>query len=163
MTPKVKRKWAHEADESSGFSLPRFNWKLIGASIALLIAAGVGLYAFSTTVEIYPPTEIRGHTETSPPSHVLSEPMSDPVQKHMLEHADGTGPPGVIINYNCQEFDCAPDLLDNLESIVNEYPDFVYLAPYPAMSAKIVVTRYGEQELLDSFDEEQITAFIERR
>lgn len=163
MTPKVKRKWGHEEEVSSEFSLPRFNWKLIGISIVLLIAAGLALYAFSTTVEIYPPTEVRGHSESSPPSHVLSEPMSDPVQKHMLEHADGRGRPGVIINYNCQEFDCTPELLDNLEAIVNQYPDFVYLAPYPGMSARIVVTRYGEQEILDAFDEERITAFIERR
>jgi hypothetical protein len=27
-------------------------------------------------------------------------------QKHMLEHADGSGRPGVIINYNCAKFRC---------------------------------------------------------
>ncbi len=85
------------------------------------------------------------------------------MQKHMLEHADGQGPPGVIINYNCEDFECEPDLIDKLKAIAQDYPEFVYLAPFPNMSAKIAITRRGAIEVLDEFDEERIRRFIENR
>ena len=85
------------------------------------------------------------------------------IQKHMLEHADGSGPPGVVINYNCQDFSCEADLIDKLAEFVKEYPAYVYLAPFSMMSAKIVLTRLGEMEILDEFDEDKIRSFIKKR
>ncbi len=142
------------------------SWWIIGlVAIAVLLGGGL-LVAASRTGGVkgayYPPTDIRGHTENVPPSHILSSPMPLSVHKHMLEHADGSGPPGVIINYNCEDFECAPDLVDRLAAIVNDYPDNVYLAPFPNMSAKIVVSRYQRRLVLDEYDEEKIREFIER-
>ncbi len=136
-----------------------------GATAAVLLVAVLGFagYRWAAGTKIYPPTDVQGHTETVPPDHVLTSPMPVGMHKHMLEHADGNGPPGVIINYNCEDFDCAPDTIDRLAEIARAYPTFVYVAPYPGMDAKIAVTRFGQQELLDSVDEERIRAFIERR
>ncbi len=90
-----------------------------------------------------------------------AEPMSLPVQKHMLEHADGGGRPGVIINYNCDDFPCEADVVDRLTEIAQEYPSHVYLAPFPDMDAKITLTHVGKLETLDAIDEARIRAFIE--
>ncbi len=139
-------------------------WVLIGLgviAIAGFIFAALR-YGGSSTAAFYPPTDVRGHTETVPPSHILDQPMPLSMHKHMLEHADGKGPPGVIINYNCEDYECEPDLIDRLRAIAEDYPTFVYLAPFPGMTAKIAVTRRGAQEILDEFDEERIRNFIER-
>jgi len=143
-----------------------FTWAwvlLVGGSLVAVVfivlavryasGAGGGTY--------YPPTDITGHTETSPPAHILDRPLSLGTFKHMLEHADGSGPPGVIISYNCEDYACAPDLIDRLRAIAEEYPDVVYLAPFPDMTAKIAVTRRGKQIVLEEFDEQRIREFIE--
>ncbi len=78
---------------------------------------------------ILPPISANPHVEVSPQEHILTEPMNLSVQRHMLEHADGDGQPGVIINYNCEDFDCNDDFLPTLAKTVETYPNFVYLAP----------------------------------
>lgn len=124
----------------------------------------IGLVAFSyywfTSREVLPPKSSLGHIESSPPSHILDKPMSYKIQQHMLEHADGGGPPGVIINYNCEDFECDPDLVNQLSEIANEYPEYVYLAPYLGMSEKLVTTKEGEIEIYDSFDKDALVSFI---
>src|SRR3546814_15184381 len=40
-----------------------------------------------------PPTTMAGHTEELPGGYVLSTPMPEAIQRHMLEHADGKGRP----------------------------------------------------------------------
>jgi len=133
------------------------------AALALVaVALGFGGYRLVKGAKFYPPTDLNGHSEEIPPGHILSAPMPLPIQKHMLEHADGQGPPGIVINYNCEDFPCEPDLIERLTAIAQEYPDRVYLAPFPDMDAKIALTRFGELEVLDSFDEQRIRAFIER-
>ncbi len=140
--------------------------KRIGGMAALalvVVALGFGGYRLVTGAKFYPPTDLSGHSEEIPPSHILSEPMPLAIQKHMLEHADGQGPPGIVINYNCEDFPCEPDLIERMTAIAQEYPDRVYLAPFPDMDAKITLTRLGKLEVLDSFDEQRIRAFIEER
>lgn len=133
-------------------------WVLL---IVLLAAGGVGLYYTTDSRDVLPPTDIAGHVEKNPPSHVMDEPMPLTVQKHMLEHADGEGPPGVVINYNCDDFACEPDLKEQLAAIAQEHPEFVYIAPFPGMSKKIAITRYRKIETFDSFDRDGLIAFIE--
>ena len=128
---------------------------ILGAVILVFI---VGFIV--SNQKVLPPTTMAGHIEVSPESHFLTEPMDIRVHKHMLEHADGSGPPGVIINYNCDDFECNDNLLSSLKEIVEQYPQNVYVAPYPGMSAKLVLTRLGQQEILDDFDEARIKAFI---
>ena len=47
----------------------------------------------------------------------------------LAQHADGRGPPGVIIHYNCDDYDCEPDLIQKLTKIVRDHRANVYLAP----------------------------------
>ena len=74
-----------------------------------------------------------------------------------------THPPGqMLVQYNCQGYQCEPDLVQNLTDLVKEYPPSVYLAPYPVMDAKIALAAPGKLETLESFDEERIRQFISR-
>src|SRR3989338_1848504 len=132
------------------------NWPI------LIIAAVIigGIYFLVPNTKTLPPTDIQGHIEMSPPSHILKEPMSITVQKHMLEHADGSGPPGVVINYDCENFECEPDLIPKLEEFAKKYPEFVYVAPFKNMKVKIALTRLNRILTLDSYNEVMIEKFI---
>ena len=139
--------------------------KLRNWSIGLIVIAivAVGGYFWLINREVLPPTSFLGHIESAPLSHISDQPMLITVQKHMLEHADGAGPPGVVINYNCIDFECESDLVRQLTEIAQQFPEFVYLAPYPDMTKKIAITRQGRIETFDSFDKEGLVSFIERR
>ena len=114
-----------------------------------------------TTAKRLPPTSMVDHVEQSPPGHILTTPMPLAIQKHMLEHADGGGRPGIIINYNCVKFRCPDGLIERLAGFVRAYPDFVYLAPYPEMDVKIAVSKLGAILTFDEVDQARIRAFIE--
>ena len=103
------------------------NWTI---KIAVLVLIVGGIYFLFSNVKTLPPTDFRGHVEESPPSHILKTPMELTVQKHMLEHSDGDGPPGVIISYNCFDFECEDDLIEKLEAFTEQY-NHVYVAPFP--------------------------------
>lgn len=77
----------------------------------------------------------------------------------MLEHSDGKEKPGIIIQYNCDDFDCEPDLIQKLAALAEQYPDNVYLAPNK-YDGKIILTKLGKMEILDAFDEQKIKDFI---
>jgi hypothetical protein len=128
--------------------------------IAILVLVVVGFYFLFSSVKTLPPTDMRGHIEESPESHVLKEPMPILIQKHMLEHADGTGSPGIIINYNCEDYNCESDLIEKLEAFAITYPENVYVAPFKDMDAKIVLTRQNGIDILEDYDEERINNFI---
>jgi len=102
------------------------------------------------------------HVEQSPPAHIVTQPIPEPIQRHMLEHADGIegGKSGIIIQYNCQDFDCEEDLVEMLTELVRDYPSNVYLAPND-YNGKIILTKLGKIEILDGFDEDKIKDFIE--
>ena len=112
-------------------------------------------------MEKLPPIDIRGHIEANPSSHVLKEPMPIVIQKHMLEHVDGVekGRGGVIINYNCKDYECESDLIDNLEAFSKKY-EYVYVAPFKGMNAKIALTKLNKREVLDKYNNETIERFI---
>ncbi len=108
-----------------------------------------------------PPTEIGGHTEAVPPGHIFSTHMPELVQRHMLEHADGKGPPGVMVQYNCEDYVCEPGLVEKLENLARQYSTYVYLAPSD-YDGKIILTKLGALEILEGFDKRRIERFIER-
>ena len=89
--------------------------------------------------------------------------MGSQVQKHMIDHAGGRGPPSVIINYNCKGFECEPDLLRDLTGIADRYTQFVYVAPFPGMSKKLAITRNQNIQTFDDFDEQALGSFIAPR
>jgi len=129
--------------------------------VSLLIIIGL-IYLLLSSVKILPPTTMDGHIEVNPPSHILKNPMNLAVHKHMLEHADGVegGRPGVIINYNCIGFECEPGLIEKLEQFAIKYPIHVYVAPFPKMDAKIVLTTLNRQKVLREYDENAIDSFV---
>ena len=137
-------------------------WIGITVAVLVLIFAVNAFLRFASTRDVFPPTSSLNHTETGPDKHISDKPFTFNDQVHMLEHADGVqnGPPGVFINYNCIEFDCEDDLIEKLTKIAKDYPEFVYLAPYTNMSAKIVLTKEGKQEIFESFEENKIRRFI---
>ena len=133
------------------------NWVIFAVVLGLIF---YGIFWSFSSVKTLPPTDAQGHIEQSPDSHVLKEPMLLVIQKHMLEHADGAGPPGVIINYNCKDYNCGEELIENLEGFAEEFPANVYVAPFKDMDAKIVLTKQNGIEILEEYDEEKIRNFI---
>jgi len=133
------------------------NWSILFAVIGIIV---LGIFWGTSGIKTLPPTDMQGHIESSPASHVLREPMSIAVQKHMLEHSDGTGRPGVVINYNCNDYMCEEGLIENLEQFGYEF-GYVYVAPFKNMDAKIALTELGKIEVLEEYDENLIRTFIE--
>jgi len=129
---------------------------------AIGVAVIGGLAWFVTSRPNLPPATDANHAEKSPPAHIVTEPIPERIQRHMLEHADGIegGKSGIIIQYNCSTFDCEPDLIEKLTKLVEEYPANVYLAPND-YDGKIILTKLGNTDVLDEFDEEKIRDFIE--
>ena len=64
----------------------------------------------------------------------------------------------VMVQYNCAE-DCTA-LIDDLESVVNRYPEGVVLAPYSGMDATIALTAWGWIDTFELFDDPRIDDFI---
>ncbi len=137
------------------------NWLILAVILGLIF---YGIFFTFSSIKVLPPTDMQGHVESSPLSHVLKEPMSIQIQKHMLEHVDGEegGRGGVIINYNCKDYSCEDGLIENLESFASYY-DYVYVAPFKNMDAKIVLTRLNQIEILEEYDENKIHIFISGR
>lgn len=129
--------------------------------ITIIVAVFVLIGWLLSLIPSLPPVSQENHVEQSPIAHIITTRMPDAVQRHMLEHADGSGPAGIIIQYNCDNYDCASDLIDKLATLVEEYPTNVYLAPNK-YDGKIILTRVGRKLVLDTFDEEQIRNFIEK-
>lgn len=138
----------------------KINKKIIYTAIVVVVIVGAG-WLF-TLVPNLPPTTQQNHTEDSPPAHILTTAIPDSIQRHMLEHADGDGGkgPGIIIQYNCNDYECEAEMIEQLTTLVTEYPDNVYLAPNN-YDGKIILTRLGKREVLDSFDAQTIREFIE--
>ena len=127
------------------------------ALITIVVIGGLGLLA--SFIPNLPPTSQANHSENSPAAHIITTRMPEVIQKHMLEHADGSGPSGIIIQYNCDDYDCESDLVQKLTALVEEYPDNVYLAPNN-YDGKIILTKLGRRAILDQFDEQAIRNFI---
>lgn len=132
----------------------------------LLIIGGVGivggiawLIITSPKAPNLPPTTAQGHTETMPDAHITDQPIPDSMQRHMLEHADGKGKPGVIIQYDCKKYTCETNLIQKLTDLAKQYPDNVYLAPSD-YDGKIILTKEGSIKILENFDEQVIKDFI---
>ena len=108
-----------------------------------------------------PPTNFGpGHSESLPPAQINTSPIPRPIQEHVMER-NRTHPPGqMLVQYNCRDYECGPDLVEKLTTVVKSYPPSVYLAPYPGMDAKIALAAPGRLLTLDTLDEARIREFI---
>jgi len=127
--------------------------------------AGLGIIGgvmwFASSRPNLPTTASQGHAEGVPSAHIVTTPIPDNIQRHMIEHADGndSNGSGIIIQYNCDDYDCEPDLIEKLTDLVLEYPRNVYLAPN-SYDGKIILTKLGRRKVLDEVDEQAIRDFI---
>ena len=131
------------------------------AVIALVIG---GLVLLASTLKVLPPTSFGpGHSESFPQQQINIQPIPYAVQEHVMERGGGSHQPGsMLVQYNCKNYECEAGLVQELTELVRSYPPQVYLAPYPAMDAKIALAAPGTLETLDIFDEPRIRQFIER-
>ena len=156
---KLERK-LHPEKKSNAFNWNGLAIKISVIVVVVILIGGVIWYLKSKpALSKLPPTDIIGHIEQNPPSHISDQEMPESIQKHMLEHADGKGKPGVIIQYNCKKYNCEKGITDKLKQVVKKYSENVYLAP-GNYDGKIILTRLGKREILDSFDEKKINDFI---
>lgn len=151
--------------------------RILYSSLALLFAGGlIGLLLWAILTPPpgeYVPSQGNAHIieeqmgqftyNTSPPTSgphlgalarwgVHDEPIPNELQVHNLE--DG----GVMVQYNCP--DACPELVAQLEEIVEPYHEGVILAPYPDMEERITLTAWQRIDQLEEFDEERIVRFI---
>jgi len=130
------------------------------AVVALLIIGGLA-YFFMSSIEILPPTDMKGHIESWPSNKINKKPIATAQFKHILEHSETPDErPGVIISYNCKGYECPSDLIQNLESFAEEF-EHVYVAPYPRMTTMIALTRLRRQKTLEVYDAGIIRAFVQ--
>ena len=137
----------------------------ITAGVATVVLAGLVVGAVFFVIansKILPPTSFGpSHSEQFPARQINSVPIPLPIQEHVMERGGGHHLKGsMLIQYNCDRFECEPDMIARLREIVSARPSNVYLAPFPAMDAKIALAAPGRLVTLDELDESRITRFI---
>ena len=163
---KLESKLSGNKNSNKPFELEGkpFNIKSILIEILIIVVVAliiIGIIWFAASRPNLPPIDLAGHIEQNPPSHILDQEMTEAIQKHMLEHADGDDKKGqgMIIQYNCKKYSCEKDFIPKLTTLVKKYPKNIYLAP-GNYDGKIILTKLGQRKTLSSFDEGQITDFI---
>ncbi len=138
--------------------------KAITAGVAAVVLAGLVVGAVFFVIansKILPPTSFGpSHSERFPARQINSVPIPLAIQEHVMERGNDHATGSMLIQYNCDRFDCEPGLINTLEEIVSARPSNVYLAPFPAMDAKIALAAPGRLVTLDELDESRITKFI---
>ena len=133
-----------------------------GGLAAVVVVVGVVVFLASNTKELPPTGFTANHIESFPPQQINEVPIPRNIQEHVMERGGRNHSIGnMLIHYNCRDYQCEPDTIEKLTDIVRDYPDNVYLAPYPGMDAKIAMAAPNRLTTLDDFDEERVRKFIE--
>ena len=135
-----------------------------GFAVVGLVIGGIVLFVTtrSTFGKELPPTGFTAaHLESLPTQQINTRPIPRLEQEHVMERAAGHERGSMLVQYNCVEYECEPDLLERLTEIVLNFPPYVYLAPYPTMDAKIALAAPGRLLTLDALDENKIRKFID--
>ena len=143
----------------------RRNFLMAAAGFAVVGLAIGGIVLFMTTRSTFgkelPPTGYTpAHSEAFPPAQINFRPIPRLVQEHVMERNAGHDKGSMLVQYNCVDYQCEPDLVERLEVIVRDYPPYVFLAPYPTMDAMIALAAPGKLLTLDALDEGRILNFI---
>ncbi len=134
-----------------------------GFAVVALAIGGIVLFITtrSTFGKELPPTSFTpAHLESLPPQQINTRPIPRREQEHVMERAAGHERGSMLVQYNCVDYQCEPDLVETLTEIVLNFPPYVYLAPYPTMDAKIALAAPGKLLTLDALDENKIRKFI---
>ena len=133
----------------------------VAAGLAAVAVVVTGLIFYASTQKELPPTGFGpAHSESLPTRQINIVPIPRPIQEHVMERGGGHRDGGMLVEYNCADYQCEPDLVERLTEIVRSYPPQVYLAPYPGMDAKIALAAPGRLLTLDTLDEDRIREFI---
>ncbi len=134
-----------------------------GGLAAVALVAG-GIYLLAVNTKELPPTGFGpNHLETFPPRQINTVPIPRREQEHVMERGGGHHQRGsMLVQYNCRDYECEPELVENLAEIVRSYPPNVYMAPYPGMDAKIALTAPSRLTTLETLDEEKIRDFLDK-
>ncbi|MCH7801799.1 MAG: DUF3105 domain-containing protein [Chloroflexi bacterium] len=140
------------------------NIMMVSGVLVIVVALIGGLYYYTTTLKELPPTAFGPtHSESFPPQQINTVPIPRPIQEHIMERGGRTHPTGgMLVVYNCVDYECDQDVVETLTRIVRSYPPQVYLAPFPTMDAKIALTSPGRRLTLDTLDENKIREFLDR-
>ena len=134
--------------------------KIAMGGVAVAVVAVV-IVIFLGSRDILPPTGFGpNHSESLPPRQINTQPIPRVIQEHVMERGGGHIPGGMLVQYNCTDYECDPDLVERLTGIVRNYPQQVYLAPYPGMDAKIALAAPGRLVTLKTLDEAMVHQFI---
>ncbi len=132
-----------------------------GLAIVAVLIGGIVLYS-STRKELPPTSFGPAHSESLPTQQINTRPIPRPIQEHVMERGGNHRRGGMLVEYNCADYECGPDLVERLTEMVRSYPPQVYLAPYPGMDAKIALAAPGRLLTLETLDEDRIREFISR-
>ena len=132
-----------------------------GVAGAVVLFAGVVFWAGN--VKELPPTGFTAnHWEQFPPVQVNTSPIPRQIQEHVMERGGGHHETGsMLVQYNCDDYLCGPDTIEQLTAIVRDYPDNVFLAPYPGMDAAIALAAPNRLVTLDFLDEVKVRKFLD--
>ena len=134
-----------------------------GFAVTSMVVGGIVLFMTtrSTFGKILPPTGFSAaHLESLPRQQINTQPIPRLEQEHVMERAAGHERGSLLVQYNCVDYQCEPDLVERLTEIVLNFPPYVYLAPYPTMDAKIALAAPGRLLTLEGLDEAKIRKFI---
>ena len=135
----------------------------VGFTVTSLVVIGfvVFMTTRSTFGKILPPTGFSAaHFETFPAQQINTQPIHRLIQEHVMERNASHPNGSMLVQYNCELYECEPGLVENLTKLVLEFPPTVYLAPYPEMNAKIALAAPGRLLTFEVFNEAGIRKFI---
>jgi hypothetical protein len=163
-----RRQQAGERRRQESRRARRGNWVrtllIFGGVVATIGLVIGGIFQFAGTQKNLPPTSFGpGHIEEFPPQQINTVPILRSIQEHVMERGGGHHQVGsMLVQYNCDDYQCEQNLVQMLVELVGDYPSYVYLAPFPGMDAMIALAAPGRLETLDNFDEQAIRQFIVR-
>ena len=161
---RTRKERRRESGRARLRSLSRTLLLVAGGVVVVALAIG-GSILFITTRSDFgkelPPTSFTiAHSESMPAQQINTLPIPRLVQEHVMERAAGHDRGSMLVQYNCVQYQCEPDLVEKLITIVGDFPPYVYLAPYPTMDAKIALAAPGRLLTLETLDEGKIREFI---
>jgi hypothetical protein len=146
-------------------------WRLISASVNGSVAPDrVSSCLPGTAVPILPSPHVSqaaiasARYDSSPPTSgphfpfvvapgIYDGPIPDGLALHAMEHGH------IVVHYAAG---IPPRDLESLRRLAKRYSRDVVLAPYPNLSAPLVLTAWARIDRLTSFDESRVAAFVEK-
>ena len=102
---------------------------LMGAGGLAAVAGVIGIFVLiGITQKELPPTNFGpGHSESLPPEQINISPIPRPVQEHVMERNRTHRRVRMLVQYNCLDYECLPDMVERLTEIVRTYPPHTIL------------------------------------